>query len=102
MNEPMNSVPSDMSPQNPPADSSDNIEMAQDHVDSSYKHIIRKVQINRQLQEMKFKKNSISTSKYSVFTFLFKFLFEQLQKYSNIFFIGIVALQVIKFYFFYI
>ena len=42
----------------------------------------------------KFCSNSISTSKYNVFTFLPKFLFEQFSKYSNIFFFMIVMLQV--------
>lgn len=75
-------------------DPQDNIEMEQDQVDGKPKQEPRKIQINRQLQEIKFKKNSISTSKYNVLTFLPKFLFEQFQKYSNIFFFAIVMLQV--------
>ena len=38
--------------------------------------------------------DTTSTSKYSVFSFLPKFLFEQFRKYSNIFFFIIVMLQV--------
>jgi hypothetical protein len=55
----------------------------------------RLIKINRQLQEVKFCSNSISTSKYNAFTFVPKFLFEQFRKYSNIFFFMIVLLQVI-------
>lgn len=74
----------------------DNIELGEDNVDHclSAPAEFRNIQINRQLQEVKFKKNSISTSKYNVLTFLPKFLFEQFQKYSNIFFFFIVMLQV--------
>lgn len=53
----------------------------------------RRIQVNQKLQEVKFKKNSISTSKYNFFTFIPKFLFEQFQKYSNIFFFFIVLMQ---------
>ena len=41
-----------------------------------------------------FKNNSISTTKYNVFTFVPKFLFEQFQKYANIFFLFISIIQV--------
>jgi hypothetical protein len=52
-------------------------------------------QLNQSIQIVsKFCSNSISTSKYNVFTFLPKFLFEQFSKYSNIFFFMIVMLQV--------
>ena len=104
MNEPLDSVSNNnnnnntsnnnMPLQSQPAESPDNIEMAHDQVDSACKQGIRKIQINRQLQDVKFKRNSISTSKYNLFTFLPKFLFEQFQKYSNIFFFAIVMLQV--------
>jgi len=83
---------------------------------------VRVVKVNRQLQEVKYCSNSIrllykyyfkinviyininiylfilnfSTSKYNIFTFLPKFLFEQFRKYSNIFFFIIVLLQVIS------
>lgn len=79
----------------------DNIELGEDNVDHclSAPAEFRSIQINRQLQEVKFKKNSISTSKYNVLTFLPKFLFEQFQKYSNIFFFFIVMLQVTCFFF---
>jgi hypothetical protein len=53
-------------------------------------------QLNQSIQIVsKFCSNSISTSKYNVFTFLPKFLFEQFSKYSNIFFFMIVMLQVL-------
>ena len=54
---------------------------------------IRLIKVNRQIQDTKFCSNSISTSKYNVFTFFPKFLFEQFRKYSNIFFFMIVLLQ---------
>jgi phospholipid-transporting ATPase len=84
-----------MALQNEPTESHENTEIAHDQVDGASKQNIRKIQINRQLQDVKFKENSISTSKYNLLTFLPKFLFEQFQKYSNIFFFAIVMLQVI-------
>jgi hypothetical protein len=56
----------------------------------------RIVTINSGPQPAKFISNRISTSKYSVITFLPKFLFEQFRKYSNIFFLCIVIFQVNK------
>lgn len=53
----------------------------------------RLIKVNNLLQQEKHCKNSISTSKYNAITFLPKFLFEQFQKYSNIFFFMIVMLQ---------
>jgi phospholipid-transporting ATPase len=53
----------------------------------------RFIKVNHQLQQIKHCSNSISTSKYNAFTFLPKFLFEQFQKYSNVFFFIIVMLQ---------
>ncbi|CAG5123585.1 unnamed protein product, partial [Candidula unifasciata] len=44
-------------------------------------------------QRQKFCTNKISTAKYSLFTFLPKFLFEQFRKYANIFFLFIALLQ---------
>jgi phospholipid-transporting ATPase len=41
----------------------------------------------------KFTTNYISTAKYSVFTFLPKFLYEQFQRYANIFFLFAAAIQ---------
>jgi len=84
----------------PTANGRDNIELAtgHDHVDHCLSPVasdFRRIRVNRRLQEAKFKRNSISTSKYNPLTFLPKFLFEQFQKYSNIFFFFIVALQVI-------
>ena len=55
---------------------------------------VRVITVNKQIQEVKYCSNSISTSKYNIFTFLPKFLFEQFSKYSNIFFFMIVLLQV--------
>ena len=52
----------------------------------------RKILINK-LQEQKFKNNSISTGKYTILTFLPKFLYEQFCKYANIFFLTIGLLQ---------
>lgn len=54
----------------------------------------RIITINHGLQQTKFITNHISTSKYSIVTFLPKFLFEQFRKYSNIFFLCIAVLQV--------
>lgn len=44
-------------------------------------------------QHSKFSNNHVSTSKYNVFTFLPKFLFEQFRKYANIFFLFIALIQ---------
>lgn len=54
----------------------------------------RIITINSGPQPTKFISNRISTSKYSLITFLPKFLFEQFRKYSNIFFLCIVIFQV--------
>jgi len=54
----------------------------------------RIITINSGPQTVKFISNRISTSKYSLFTFTPKFLFEQFRKYSNIFFLLIVIFQV--------
>jgi hypothetical protein len=61
------------------------------HTDDNTKRIIT---INRGPQATKSITNNISTSKYSILTFLPKFLFEQFRKYSNIFFLCIACLQV--------
>lgn len=53
----------------------------------------RIITINSGPQSTKFITNRISTSKYSILTFLPKFLFEQFRKYSNIFFLCIAVLQ---------
>ncbi|CAF3403244.1 unnamed protein product [Rotaria socialis] len=53
----------------------------------------RIITINSGPQSAKFTSNNISTSKYSLLTFLPKFLFEQFRKYSNIFFLCIVIFQ---------
>jgi len=52
----------------------------------------RKILINKP-QPQKFKNNSISTGKYTILTFLPKFLYEQFRKYANIFFLTIGLLQ---------
>lgn len=52
----------------------------------------RKIYINK-AQTDKFKNNSISTGKYTLVTFLPKFLYEQFRKYANIFFLSIGLLQ---------
>jgi phospholipid-transporting ATPase len=54
----------------------------------------RIITINSGPQPAKFISNRISTSKYSLITFIPKFLFEQFRKYSNIFFLCIVIFQV--------
>jgi hypothetical protein len=54
----------------------------------------RIITINSGPQPAKFISNRISTSKYSLLTFIPKFLFEQFRKYSNIFFLCIVIFQV--------
>jgi len=54
----------------------------------------RIIAVNRGPQDDIYISNSISTSKYSLVTFLPKFLFEQFRKYSNIFFLFIVVFQV--------
>lgn len=61
------------------------------HSDDNSKRIIT---VNHGPQTTKFLTNHISTSKYSILTFLPKFLFEQFRKYSNIFFLCIAVLQV--------
>ncbi|CAF0926443.1 unnamed protein product [Rotaria sordida] len=60
------------------------------NIDDDAKRIIT---INRGQQPTKFITNHISTSKYSIVSFLPKFLFEQFRKYSNIFFLCIAVLQ---------
>jgi phospholipid-transporting ATPase len=52
----------------------------------------RKVRLNS-TQIAKFKNNSISTGKYTILTFIPKFLYEQFRKYANIFFLCIGLLQ---------
>jgi len=54
----------------------------------------RIITINSGPQPENFSSNRISTSKYSLISFLPKFLFEQFRKYSNIFFLCIVIFQV--------
>lgn len=54
----------------------------------------RVITVNHGPQQTKFISNHISTSKYSILSFLPKFLFEQFRKYSNIFFLCIAVLQV--------
>jgi len=61
------------------------------HMDDDTRRIIT---INHGPQQTKFITNHISTSKYSILSFLPKFLFEQFRKYSNIFFLCIALLQV--------
>jgi hypothetical protein len=61
------------------------------HLDDDAKRIIT---INHGPQQTKFITNRISTNKYSILSFLPKFLFEQFRKYSNIFFLCIAVLQV--------
>jgi hypothetical protein len=56
----------------------------------------RIITINQGPQTTKFISNQISTRKYSILTFLPKFLSEQFRKYSNIFFLCIVIFQVNK------
>ncbi|XP_043233403.1 probable phospholipid-transporting ATPase IA isoform X3 [Amphibalanus amphitrite] len=53
----------------------------------------RTVYINKEQPPNKCMSNSITTAKYSVFSFLPKFLFEQFRRYSNIFFLFIALLQ---------
>ena len=66
----------------------------QQHHQHHYPHATRVIRINQIIQPAKYCRNSISTSKYNIATFLPKFLFEQFRKYSNIFFFLIVMLQV--------
>ncbi|KAJ1561416.1 hypothetical protein HK405_003976 [Cladochytrium tenue] len=47
-------------------------------------------------EEQKFLHNRITTAKYNVFTFLFRFLFEQFSKYANLFFLFIGVIQQIN------
>lgn len=61
------------------------------HADDDSKRVIT---VNHGPQSTKFITNRISTSKYSIVSFLPKFLFEQFRKYSNIFFLCIAVLQV--------
>jgi len=48
----------------------------------------------------KYTHNRISTAKYNVFTFLYKFLKEQFSKYANVFFLVTAIIQVIILYIF--
>ncbi|UJR35768.1 hypothetical protein I4U23_028516 [Adineta vaga] len=68
----------------------ENPNSAPTHMDDDTKRIIT---INHGPQQTKFISNYISTSKYSILSFLPKFLFEQFRKYSNIFFLCIAVLQ---------
>jgi hypothetical protein len=69
------------------------------YMDDNTKRVIT---INSGPQSTNYITNHISTSKYSILTFLPKFLFEQFRKYSNIFFLCIAVLQVNKFEFKYL
>jgi phospholipid-transporting ATPase len=60
------------------------------HLDDNTKRIIT---VNDGPQSTQFITNHISTSKYSILSFLPKFLFEQFRKYANIFFLCIAVLQ---------
>lgn len=42
----------------------------------------------------KYCSNRISTSKYNIVTFIFKFLYDQFRRYANLFFLVIALLQV--------
>ena len=53
----------------------------------------RIITINNEPQSIKFLSNRISTSKYSILTFLPKFFFEQFRKYSNLFFLIVEQIQ---------
>ncbi|XP_037069797.1 probable phospholipid-transporting ATPase IA isoform X3 [Pollicipes pollicipes] len=53
----------------------------------------RTVYLNKEQPANKCVSNAITTAKYSVFSFLPKFLFEQFRRYSNIFFLFIALLQ---------
>lgn len=44
--------------------------------------------------QSRFRNNVISTAKYTMYTFLPKFLFEQFRRYSNIFFLFVAIMQV--------
>ncbi|OQR77199.1 putative phospholipid-transporting ATPase IA-like [Tropilaelaps mercedesae] len=43
--------------------------------------------------QIRFRNNAISTAKYTPYTFLPKFLFEQFRRYSNIFFLFVAVMQ---------
>ena len=70
-----------------------NIAINRAHANMMLAPQLRLIKVNHQLQQIKHISNSISTSKYNVLTFLPKFLWEQFQKYSNVFFFIIVMLQ---------
>jgi phospholipid-transporting ATPase len=46
--------------------------------------------------QQKFLHNGITTGKYQVYNFLFKFLKEQFSKYANLFFLFVAIIQVIQ------
>ena len=54
----------------------------------------RMVYINDPVSTGNFCSNKINTAKYSVFTFIPKFLYEQFRKYANLFFLLVSLLQV--------
>jgi hypothetical protein len=56
----------------------------------------RIIHINQQQlnDEQKFLHNSVTTGKYSVFSFIPKFLYEEFSKYANLFFLFISVIQV--------
>ena len=54
----------------------------------------RMVYINDPVSTGSFCSNKINTAKYSVFTFIPKFLYEQFRKYANLFFLLVSLLQV--------
>ncbi|CAL8085666.1 unnamed protein product [Orchesella dallaii] len=53
----------------------------------------RVIHLNSSTQPEAFLGNAINTGKYSVWSFIPSFLFEQFHRYSNIFFLGMVLLQ---------
>ena len=54
----------------------------------------RVIKLNASNQDEKFAGNRISTAKYSFWSFVPSFLFEQFRRYSNVFFLLIALLQV--------
>jgi len=68
----------------------------QDAVDGGTRS--RKIYLNRP-NSSRFGGNKVSTAKYTFFSFIPLFLFEQFRRYSNIFFLTIALLQVIQIFY---
>jgi phospholipid-transporting ATPase len=65
-----------------------------DEADGYARHRIVYVNDYIKNEQSKFIHNGVTTAKYQIWNFLFKFLYEQFSKYANVFFLFIAIIQV--------